>query len=83
MQNTYHVYLLRSVKYQDQIYVGYSLNVQERLKTHNAGGSIHTASGKPWELVMFLTFHNEKTAREFEYYLKTQSGRAFLHKRFL
>lgn len=79
----YHAYLLRSLKFPDQTYVGYTLDVQERLKTHNFGGSVHTASGKPWELVMFLSFYDEKRAREFEYYLKTQSGRAFLSKRFL
>ncbi len=79
----YHVYLLRSLKHPNQTYIDYTLNVQERLKTHNAGGSIHTTSGKPWELIMFLTFYDEKTAQEFEYYLKTQSGRAFLSKRFL
>ncbi len=56
--------------------------MQERLKTHNAGGSIHTAPGKPWELIMFFNFYDDKSAREFEYYLKTQSGRAFLNKRF-
>lgn len=79
----FYVYLLRSLKYPAQIYVGYTLDVQERLKTHNLGGSVHTASGKPWELIMFLTFYDEKRAREFEYYLKTQSGRAFANKRFL
>ena len=79
----YHVYILRSLKYQNQTYVGYTLDVQERLKNHNSGGSIHTASGKPWELIMFLSFHDDQKAREFEYYLKTQSGRAFLSKRFL
>ena len=40
-------------------------------------------SAKEGELVMFLTFHDEQKAREFEYYLKTQSGRAFLSKRLL
>ena len=79
----YHIYLLRSLKYPDQTYVGYTLNVQERFKTHNAGGSVHTASGKPWELIIFLSFCDEKRAREFEYYLKTQSGRSFLSKSFL
>ena len=49
----FYVYLLRSLKYPDQTYVGYTLDVQERFKTHNFGGSIHTASGKPWELIMF------------------------------
>jgi len=79
----FYVYILRSLKFPDQTYVGYTLDVQERLKTHNFGGSVHTASGKPWELVMFLSFYDEKRAREFEYYLKTQSGRAFLSKRLL
>ena len=79
----YYVYLLRSIRFPNQTYVGYTLHVQERLKTHNTGGSIHRGSGRPWELIMFLTFYDEQRAREFEYYLKTQSGRAFLNKRFL
>jgi putative endonuclease len=79
----YYVYILRSISRSDKIYVGYTLDIQKRLKTHNAGGSVYTAADKPWELIIFLAFHDEIKAREFEYYLKTQSGRAFLNKRFL
>lgn len=79
----FYVYILRSINFPDKTYVGYTLNVHERLKTHNAGGFIYTAASRLWGLVMFLTFYDQKRAREFEYYLKTQSGRAFLNKRLL
>jgi len=79
----YYVYLIRSINYPQTIYVGYTRNVQERIKTHNSGGSIHTKKDKPWELVSCTLFKNMETAKQFEKYLKTQSGRAFIKKRFL
>jgi hypothetical protein len=45
-------------------------------------GSIHTAKYKPWKLVMFLTFTEEIKARDFERYLKSQTGRLFAKKHF-
>ena len=79
----YYVYLIRSIKYPQTIYVGYTTNVNERIKTHNVGGSIHTKKDKPWELVTCTLFKDMDTAKQFEKYLKSQSGRAFLKKRFL
>lgn len=64
-------------------YVGYSLDVDARIATHNAGRSAYTAKYKPWELVMFLGFKDQLKAKEFEQYLKSQSGRAFMQKRLL
>jgi predicted GIY-YIG superfamily endonuclease len=78
----YYVYLLNSIADPDQVYVGYTLNVSDRLRVHNAGGSIHTAKYKPWKLVLYMGFVERSVAMEFEKYLKTQSGRAFLLKRF-
>jgi predicted GIY-YIG superfamily endonuclease len=63
-------------------YAGYTKNLEQRLETHNSGGSIYTALYRPWELVMYLGFKNESKAKEFEQYLKSQSGRAFAKKRF-
>ena len=67
--------------YPEILYVGYTHDVAYRFATHNAGGSIHIAKYKPWELVMFLGFKDELKAKEFEQYLKSQSGRAFAKKR--
>ena len=79
----FYVYLLQSVNYALQHYVGLSNNLKERLKDHNGGKSKHTAKYKPWNLICYFAFKKERTAKEFEHYLKTGSGRAFLKKHFL
>jgi len=78
----YYVYLLVSIEYPDQIYIGYTKDVYQRFKTHNNGGSPHTAKYKPWSLVAYFAFENQPVALNFEKYLKSQSGRAFVKKKF-
>jgi putative endonuclease len=78
----YYVYLIRSIKYPSTVYVGYTTNFKQRLKTHNSGGSIHTKKDRPWELIVCMAFKNMECAKEFEKYLKSQSGRALAKKRF-
>ena len=79
----YYVYLLKSIHFPEQTYRGYTEDLKTRLKDHNAGKSKHTAKFAPWELVSYHAFADEKRAREFEYYLKTGSGKAFAAKRLL
>jgi len=76
-----YVYLLESVQYPDQNYVGLADDVLARLETHNAGGSPHTAKFKPWRLVTYLAFSEADKAVQFERDMKTHSGRAFAKKR--
>lgn len=76
-----YVYLIRSIPYPNQQYVGVSSNLRNRLKKHNEGGSPHTAKYKPWELVTCLSFSSDSKATAFEAYLKSGSGRAFAKKR--
>ena len=78
----YYVYLIRSIKYPKTIYVGYTTDIKKRLITHNSSGSIHTKKDKPWELITCTMFKDMDTAKQFEKYLKSQSGRAFAKKRF-
>jgi predicted GIY-YIG superfamily endonuclease len=78
----YYVYLIQSIKHPEIRYVGYSINLKERLSTHNSGGSIYTKKDRPWKLIMCSVFKNIDCAKEFEKYLKSQSGRAFAKKRF-
>jgi len=78
----YYVYLIKSVKNPELVYVGYTTNLQERLETHNSGGSVYTASGRPWELVTCLIFTEKFKAIEFEKYLKSHAGRTFTKKHF-
>ena len=79
----YFVYFLKSLKNQHQTYVGYTTDIESRLKTHNAGGSIRTAKYRPWELMMYIAFKEVDEARAFEAYLKTPSGKGFVLRRLL
>ncbi len=77
----FYVYLLRSVSNPKQRYIGLTSDLKKRFKTHNEGGSRSTQPYKPWDLITYMAFKNERKAREFEYYLKTGSGQAFANKR--
>jgi putative endonuclease len=76
-----YVYLLQSLNYPDETYVGLTDDLRSRFAAHNAGQSLHTKKLKPWRLVTYIAFSDEAKAVGFERYLKTPSGRAFARKR--
>ena len=76
-----YVYLLQSLTVSNQRYVGITTNLKVRFRTHNAGGSSHTSKYRPWKIVTYLCFKDDRRAVEFERYLKTGSGQAFANKR--
>ncbi len=79
----YYVYILQSLKFPTRRYVGFTSNLEARLKTHNSKGSSFTSKYTPWEIVTYICFQNKELALDFERYLKTGSGIAFLKKRFI
>jgi putative endonuclease len=79
----HYVYILGSINSPNQIYIGYTKSLEDRLEKHNSGGSVHTAKYKPWKLVVSIEFTDESQALAFEKYLKSGSGRAFAKKRLL
>ena len=78
----FYVYLIKSVNSPNLKYIGHTDNLQERLETHNSGGSLYTKQVKPWKLVMFFAFDDKLKATAFEKYLKSGACRAFAKKRF-
>lgn len=83
MFDMYFVYLIQSIEFPNRLYVGFTGNLKQRLETHNSGGSIYTSSYRPWKLVIYLSFNEEIKAKNFEQYLKSSAGKAFITKRFL
>jgi len=77
----FYVYILKSIEHSDQFYIGITSDLKRRLKTHNSGGSKHTAKYRPWKVETYIAFSSEQKARDFEKYLKSGSGRAFAKKR--
>ena len=80
----YYVYILRSEANHDRIYIGYTTNLKNRLNDHSdPEASAYTRQYSPWKVETYTVFTNKQTAQEFEIYLKSQSGRAFLRKRMI
>ena len=78
----FYVYLIKSIPYPKQHYVGMTDDLKQRLKDHNAGRSLHTSKYKPWELVNYIAFSSKNAAADFEQYLKSGSGQAFSNRHF-
>jgi predicted GIY-YIG superfamily endonuclease len=76
-----YVYILQSEATPDSFYVGFTEDLQSRLKTHNSGQVFHTAKYRPWKIKTAIAFSDRQRAIEFEHYLKSASGRAFAKKR--
>ena len=77
-----YVYVLRSIRYPKQIYVGIAEEMLDRLEEHNAGRSAHTSKFKPWILEVAIWFSDSKKAYPFERWMKSGSGRAFRTRHF-
>jgi len=70
----YFTYIIYSVNF-NKYYVGLSANVNQRLKSHNAGKVKSTKAFTSWELVHIEKFDTRIEARKREKYLKSAAGR--------
>ena len=78
----HYVYILQSLNNPEHFYTGLTGDLKRRLTEHNLGNSIHTNKYTPWKIKNYFAFETEEKAREFELYLKSQSGREFVKKHF-
>ena len=76
-----YVYVVQSHVDPERFYTGLTDDLFMRLKRHNSGQVLHTAKWKPWRLKTYVAFSDRSRAAQFERYLKSSSGRAFLKKR--
>lgn len=77
----YSVYILQS-ELDLTFYVGYSKNVDDRLKQHNAGKSVYTSRHRPYKLIYIEEFDTEREAKERERYIKKYGNmKSFLRSR--
>jgi putative endonuclease len=76
----YYVYILKSSK-SGILYYGYTSDLKKRFAEHKSGKSKFTKGHLPWKLVWYSAFKDKKKAKDFELYIKSGSGKAFLYKR--
>jgi|TARA_B100002052_G_scaffold292608_1_gene314436 putative endonuclease len=68
---TYFVYLIISkVKKKTISYVGYTNNLERRIKLHNNNKGAKFTKGKRWKLAYYETYNSKKEAMKKEYLLK-------------
>jgi len=76
------MYYVYSLKCKNGFYIGCTDDIKKRLERHRDGHVPATASRLPIELEFYFAIENKYKAFEFEKYLKSGSGRAFLKKHF-
>lgn len=73
----FFVYAIKSEK-DGRVYVGMCIEVEVRLKEHNAGKTKSTKGFRPWKLIYTEEAANRVEARKREIYLKSGIGKEFL-----
>jgi putative endonuclease len=76
-----YMYVLQSETEPNRFYTGCTDDLRARLGRHNRGEVPHTSKCRPWRIKTYVGFSDRQRARNFESYLKSASGPAFLKKR--
>lgn len=74
----HYVYVLKNRD--NELYVGYTVNLKKRLEEHNRKKSFSTQFGAPWQMIFCEAFLNKKDAMRREKYLKTNQGARLLKR---
>jgi putative endonuclease len=77
----FYVYVLKSSK-DEELYIGSTNDLKRRIKEHQNGKSFSTKLRRPFELIYYEAYKNEKDARLREHSLKFRgNARRFLKER--
>ena len=82
INKSYIMYYIYSLKCKDGYYIGCTDSLKDRIDRHIKGHVPATRDRLPVKLEFYFAIQNKYKAFEFEKYLKSGSGRAFLNKHF-
>jgi predicted GIY-YIG superfamily endonuclease len=74
------MHYIYSLRCKDGYYVGCTDDIKERLERHQKGHVPATATRLPIKLEFYFATEDKYKAFEFEKYLKSGSGRAFVNR---
>ncbi len=74
------MYYVYSLQCKDGFYVGCTDNLKDRIERHQKGSVSATANRLPVKLDFYFALQDKYRAFNFEKYLKSGSGRAFIKK---
>ena len=68
---SYFVYVIGSLKHsKPKTYVGWTKDLNERLRKHNLGKGAKSTKGRKWKIIYHEIFNSKEKAMRREYYLK-------------
>ena len=68
---SYFVYVIGSLKNsKPKTYVGWTKDLNERLRKHNSGEGAKSTKGRKWKIIYHEIFNSKEKALKREYYLK-------------
>ena len=67
---SYYVYMLKSTNKKSVTYVGYTKNLQNRIRLHNIGKGAKFTRGRKWKLIYKEKYKTKSKAISREYYIK-------------
>lgn len=74
----FYVYVLENRL--NKLYIGLTSNLVNRLKEHNRGLVFSTKPYRPWHIIHYEAYKNERDASRREKYLKTSQGSRLLKR---
>lgn len=79
---TYYVYMLKTVSgFKNKTYVGYTNNLESRLKKHNTNKGAKATKGYKWQIIYKKKLTSKSKAMTYEYLLKNdRKMRSFILK---
>jgi putative endonuclease len=78
----HYVYILESLTVPGHFYIGYTEDLRERVRKHQADASTQAAKFRLWKLKTYIALDTKANTLRFECYLKSGSGRAFCKRHF-
>ena len=67
----YFVYMLKTIdKKKPKTYVGYTIDIQKRLRLHNSNKGAKSTKGYKWKVIFKKKFKSKNKAMSYEYLLK-------------
>ena len=67
---SYYVYMLKSIEKNSVTYVGYTIDLKNRISLHNKGKGAKFTRGRKWKLIYKEKYLSKNKAISREYYIK-------------
>ena len=68
---TYYVYMLKTLSgFKKKTYIGYTINLKNRLNKHNISKGAKATKGYKWKIIYKKRFYSKNEAMSYEYFLK-------------